>query len=391
MTPTIIKYPEDFTGRSLDNLVAGEKRDVPAELERAFAPRHGAFYSASVKIFTSANKALVPNVDFKCVRLHPEATLRAGQEVCTAIWITNKAVAGKVRVDYQVVGGEFSASTSAIMDSIEDLQLDNRNVEWENGIIGKPTTYPPSPHLHPLSQIYGFEYVVDVLERLNQSILTGDAASHELIYNKIRMVMEQVAIDVAALQTAITEANNYIRAHMIDRTNPHEVTAVQVGLGLVPNFSMATNDEHLAGSRTDRFTNPQGVANKIAAYAYPRTGGVVNGSVTANGITSMGNVYSGNGASFFQTNGDSYGGVWGGLLSNYLNNNFVRGQNGVTSIRLTGLHRIHLSGGYWNPTIGHDGSCMVGWGVEGSRPADDAMMFKYIQQNVMGNWITIGG
>lgn len=46
------------------------------------------------------------------------------------------------------------------------------------------------------------------------------------------------------------------------------------------------------------------------------------GRMQANDVLAIGNVYSGSGNSYLQTNGDVYGGAWGGFLSNWINSNF---------------------------------------------------------------------
>lgn len=47
-----------------------------------------------------------------------------------------------------------------------------------------------------------------------------------------------------------------VSAHTNDVNNPHGVTKVQVGLGSVPNYSVSSEAEAIAGSRNDRFMTP---------------------------------------------------------------------------------------------------------------------------------------
>ncbi|MFO5842719.1 hypothetical protein ACLBPJ_30720, partial [Klebsiella pneumoniae] len=46
--------------------------------------------------------------------------------------------------------------------------------------------------------------------------------------------------------------------HIHDYNNPHRVTKAQVGLSLVPNYAMASEQQHLDANRNDLFTNPRG-------------------------------------------------------------------------------------------------------------------------------------
>ncbi|QQV92006.1 virion structural protein [Klebsiella phage vB_KpM_FBKp24] len=51
-----------------------------------------------------------------------------------------------------------------------------------------------------------------------------------------------------------------LAAHLLDYNNPHQVTATQVGLGNVSNYGTATNDQTLLGTATNLFTTPAGIA-----------------------------------------------------------------------------------------------------------------------------------
>lgn len=51
--------------------------------------------------------------------------------------------------------------------------------------------------------------------------------------------------------------------HLTNTNNPHQVTKAQVGLGSVENYPMATRDEALAGTRNDRYMSPLRVAQII--------------------------------------------------------------------------------------------------------------------------------
>lgn len=80
-----------------------------------------------------------------------------------------------------------------------------------------------------------------------------------------------------SVKQAITyQAVNPLNAHLVDKTNPHVVTALQVGLGNVDNYKTATTVEAIAGTATDRFMTPAGVRAAIADV----NGGDVAGHLT---------------------------------------------------------------------------------------------------------------
>lgn len=53
-----------------------------------------------------------------------------------------------------------------------------------------------------------------------------------------------------------TEAQEAIDAHKADKTNPHDVTKTQVGLGNVPNYTTATQSQAEDGTTNEAFMTP---------------------------------------------------------------------------------------------------------------------------------------
>ncbi|EDB7604399.1 phage tail protein [Salmonella enterica subsp. enterica serovar Saintpaul] len=100
----------------------------------------------------------------------------------------------------------------------------------------------------------------------------------------------------------------------------------------------------------------------------------VNGDITANTLRAGGAAY--------QNNGDIYGSVWGGWLSNWINNNFVR------AVRL-GPQAI--SGGLWRDYQLGGGNVVTGFHTDGSwemEGDDDKVYYRPVQFLVGGTWIT---
>ncbi|EBO4367040.1 phage tail protein [Salmonella enterica] len=100
----------------------------------------------------------------------------------------------------------------------------------------------------------------------------------------------------------------------------------------------------------------------------------VNGDITANILRA--------GEAIYQNNGDIFGSVWGGWLSTWVNNNFVR------AVRL-GPQAI--SGGLWRDYQLGGGNVVTGfhtdgrWEMEGN---DDHVYYRPVQFLVGGTWIT---
>ena len=258
-TPVIIKYPLDLTGVRPENRVHNEQHTIPREKSRGFAPNYGAFYTKSLVVrHVDTGYTLIPTIDYIALHLYEKASKASGQEVCAGILIVNEHLNGTFAVDYQVIGGEFSCNSDAIEELIAALELDNRPVHWGD-LLGKPEEFPPSPHLHDIDDLYGFEFVIEALERIRAAILLGDYYDHEQLRQLIANL--KVYVDDHFKQT-----NDVLDAHLNNFLNPHRTTKTQVGLGLVENYQMADDVEAVAGSLRDRYMSPK--ATMLAMISY---------------------------------------------------------------------------------------------------------------------------
>ena len=184
----IIRYDLDMTGISLNNKVENEQHTLADKIVRALAPKYGAFYTESIVVRdVTNNRFLVKGVDFKCVELAQEASAAFGKEICYLIVITNTTVSSNITVTYQVLGGMYTRSADAISQYYDLIMNDNRSVNWVD-VINKPDGYTPTTHLHDLKDVYGFQYLVDSLERLAKAILMRNVPAMEEITDYITSV-----------------------------------------------------------------------------------------------------------------------------------------------------------------------------------------------------------
>lgn len=205
---TIVKYPVDYSGVNSNNLVIGEVRDFAGLNKKLIAPHYGAFYETGLVIrdfFTNA--ILVPRIDYIVAQLDPTATTRSGLSVYQFILVLNPDTT-KVSLQYQVVGGEYSLSVDAIAEFVALLENDTRAVQW-GMIIGTPSEFPPTPHMHDANQIYGMDNVTAALEELRVAVLTGDAGTQQdlinYVLNQLNTVKEtQFATAVESINGTLT-------------------------------------------------------------------------------------------------------------------------------------------------------------------------------------------
>lgn len=269
MSSPQIVYPLDLTGTASSNLITGEVHDLsglPATQNRAFVLNYGPFFTDGLVVTNLATGQPLKAASigstggqYVATQLFVDATLRTGKDICAVIVITDLTLpAGlQVSVTAQMLGGDYSASVDAIQQLINGLSLGSQPVAWA-GILGKPVLFPPAPHLHDLGDVYGFEYMVAALERIVQAIYIGDTAQLNAIY-------QYIDHEVAGLQTNISTVAQNLTIHESNYSNPHQVTATQVGLGNVQNYPLATTAQAQAGAVTTAYMTPALTAAAIAA------------------------------------------------------------------------------------------------------------------------------
>jgi hypothetical protein len=248
-SPLLLKYPIDRTGKSPTNLVINEPHIIGESSKRAFVPNCGPFYTASAKVVdVRTGETLKPREQYLILQPYQEASIETGLDVASVVYITDPSVSTDILFTYQVVGGEFSWSVYALEEMLQSLNLDNRPVKWGD-IIGRPSQFPPTPHLHDLGDSYGWEYIGVQLEGIRSAILTGDAASHDELRQQFIYMVDQVRALLDGIEQQIVDHRN-------DKNNPHIVTKVQIGMDLVENFGIATDSEATAGVVKNKYMTP---------------------------------------------------------------------------------------------------------------------------------------
>ena len=210
-----ILYPLDFTGTATTNRIEGELKTIGTDKYRAFTLNFAPFYTSNLTIKERGKTTLLKRgTDYECLYFYPELTkLAAGKEVCGVIVITNSNIGTGLEIGYNTVGGHYAHSAEVIQMAIEALELDNRNVYWQD-VIDTPDLFQPTPHNHDLGDIYGMEFMIDTLVAIREAIMIGDNEVHQQIYNRIDSIVNSLT--------------TMLNAHRSDYTNPHRTTAHQV-------------------------------------------------------------------------------------------------------------------------------------------------------------------
>lgn len=172
MAYNTIQLDLDITGSNINNRIVDEPHTLSgARQARSIAPNLGAFFSDSL-IVKEGTRSLARGIDYQIVELHQEATLKYGKEISSVILIINNNISSDVVITYQALGGHYTYSDTAIANMYQTVTNDNRPVDWNN-IFNKPSEFNPVIHRHLLDDVYGFEPIVDYLERIKRAITLG--------------------------------------------------------------------------------------------------------------------------------------------------------------------------------------------------------------------------
>lgn len=164
----------DTTGKNINNKIIDEPHSLSNRPTRSIAPKLGPCFAEGLVVKDGVNE-LDRGVHYQLVELHQEATLRYGKEIVSVILIIDKNVSSNVTITYQALGGHYTYSDNAIANLYQSVINDNRPVDWAN-LMNKPTDFNPSIHRHLLDDVFGFEPVVDLLERIKRAITLGQTS-----------------------------------------------------------------------------------------------------------------------------------------------------------------------------------------------------------------------
>lgn len=252
-------YDEDLHGNNPANYITDENAvlEVPSKEEYYFIiPNAAPFFANDFEIYQVNNDGslgdkLVDGLDYKFGHKFVEAMDSIGRPIFGSVRFMRHSIAGRIRLKYRTIGGQWGFNDRAIAAELS-RRLYNPLVRSWGQIDILTATFPNLEHDQSLDTLVGSDDLKEALDRL------GD-------------VMEATA-------SGTTES------HLKDFNNPHKVNKSQVGLGNVPNFKMATNEEHLNGNAVDLFTNPAGVLSMIQKFGLESLTDHINAKGNVHGL-----------------------------------------------------------------------------------------------------------
>lgn len=292
-------YPHDPNGTAASNRIVGERHTIsPANGQDYtwFIPKATPYFRSSLIVrHVASGRTLTEGVDYVPTHRFDAASNTAPYlSIYASVTVLDTSLTGTFEIDYQTLGGEFTLDESSLLFIMANAQLDPRATRWD-AIVNPPTTFDPVAHLHHMTQSVGYDELVAEVRRLvdaftlESSRLSQRIRAHiddknnphetnllklgiERFENVYKATVEQLDagvddinyVTIAILKEAVNRLQAAIGSgHVSDTNNPHQVTADQVGLGRVPNWSKAT-DVQINNASANAFIDPQQVAQMIA-------------------------------------------------------------------------------------------------------------------------------
>lgn len=212
-------YPLDTTGLSPGNLITDEVQvltEINASAQRILIPVFAPFYLDNFVLkhvdITGVETTLLPDVDFYFCLPYIGASRSIGKMLYGAVSINTVLLDGLLKVTYQTLGGDWIADPAFVRERLAELIYNPRTTIWDI-VTNKPNQFPPVNHPQDIDTVYGQRELIESINAVASEIANG------------------------------TGSNLPIIQHLIDTSNPHQVTKGQLGLSEVMNLPVATATE----------------------------------------------------------------------------------------------------------------------------------------------------
>ena len=250
-----VAYAIDKTGTNSANLISNEVVTLSAGAIRAFSPLYSPFFKKNVSITDTSSGLALTTSQYKCYNLvsTPSSINGVGDEVYAIIVVTDASVSNNLTISYQTVGGAYTFGYETIASLINNLFAsaaanNNLSLSW-NSVQNLPSAYPENFHLHALGDTVGWEFVATQLEQVKLAIMLGDQINKNFVLEYIDQNVATSATALANLTVSGTPFGN----HISNVSNPHNVTKAQLGLDNVQNYATATMLQAYAGANSNLY------------------------------------------------------------------------------------------------------------------------------------------
>lgn len=255
----------DYTGTN-SQFKKEDKVDLTKIPGLFIIPEEGPFYGHNAVIY-KGGYPLTPDVDYELVEPVADLEQKTGKSVFLYVLLKQHIVDAKGTLDfvYQKVGNPI-ISIKTLIDSLEEMVIKGKRVDWLSQVSGKPDTYYPAAHKMDISskeEVIGFGGLVALFMSLTYEAKSNLATASQLLSEIQPIILER-------LNYVYNLKWNAIMAHFKRSDNPHGATAADFDAGNLANFKTATVQQDIAGDSEQLYSTPQGLKAAILA-ADPQT------------------------------------------------------------------------------------------------------------------------
>ena len=234
MTTPIIFLPVDLTGALAGNHIVNEYHQSTGSGRTVIRPNFGDYYASGFQIYGVSGEdsltLLRHGQDYVYGSLNEASTGSAGAEVYQVVLVKNTQLFTTFSLSYHAYGGEVG--------NINFPRLYNLYEEASSGVVtpylaitGTPDYFNPQAHLHDTKDIFGMEYIIDLLDGLKTTLALSRTTSSK--YQEIRAALAQFSAAQVALHA---QENSLIRGHIDNSTDDHHYTKAMVNFDMLSNY-----------------------------------------------------------------------------------------------------------------------------------------------------------
>lgn len=202
--PTISPYPLDTSGNNPANFIADEVHALTPEPSSNYAnyiiPNYAPFFEDSLNVFKLVGGVRVPLVlgqDYHPIFPVAEAQAALGIRLCGGVLIYDRTHVGDYSIDYQTIGGEFSANdTNGLLAAYQRL-YEVVYLTWDI-IVDKPLRFTPDYHLHEESD-QTMQTVNDKLEQIRAILANRTSTPSARTQTTLTISQNKFNVDLSEL------------------------------------------------------------------------------------------------------------------------------------------------------------------------------------------------
>lgn len=228
---------KDTTGLLPSHLFIGELQKVVGGYTVLIRPNYGSFFKESFILYSvvspTSRTRLIEGTDFVFAHLDTDATQVTGKEVYNAAIVTNELLPSLYQIDYQAFGGDSNFNLAQIGEAV---RLSKIGIASDYSyVVNAPLRFAPEEHVQDVADIYGFDTFSAFMEGIkNACVFNKDGGSNKLVTDRIAAFGKATKNAKLAVAAGVREHLDLIAFY-------HNYTKANLGLGHVSNYGFTGN------------------------------------------------------------------------------------------------------------------------------------------------------